>query len=207
MWLFFLVSTIGIGFTLSPTLFQSCNFLINFINKRMILPPVSKKLFDHVIVTNMSINYNRLPRGVLNNYLPGYYGETFFGKYARNMIGLFGPLCCILRFICFFIINMIPFVGPFIVILIKASRSGFRKHRRYFQLKGYTKAQIYYIWVHRRHNYFIFGVVALLLESIPIIGYLFIFTNTISAALWAIDIEEYMFKSFVEKAKPELVYN
>jgi hypothetical protein len=35
-----------------------------------------------------------------------------------------------------------------------------------------------------------FGIVATLLEMIPIAGLLFSFTNTVGAALWAADLEQ-----------------
>ena len=36
-----------------------------------------------------------------------------------------------------------------------------------------------------------FGLVAVLLEMIPVVGILFAFTNTVSAALWAADMEKH----------------
>lgn len=183
------IFTGGVFLTALPSIIQSCNFIINFINKNMILPHVLKKLFDFVIHEHMNVKYNKLPKGVLNPYLPGFYGETLFGRSVRNIFRICGPVIWISRLLFCFLVNMIPIVGPFLVILIKAPKSGFSKHSRYFHLKGYTNAQIYYIWSHERHQYFFYGVVSLLLESIPIFGYLFIFTNAAGAAYWATDIE------------------
>lgn len=192
--LFFLWTvTGGSALVVLPSMFQSCNFIIGFINKKFILPKVLKKLFDHVIVSHLTLKYNKLPKGVLQCYLPGYYGETIIGKCVRSVVQLCCPLSWFLRLIFCFLINLIPFVGPFLVILIRASRSGFSKHHRYFQLKGYTNAQVYFIWVHKKHSYFWFGFVTLLLESVLGLGYFFVFANTIGAALWAVDLEEQMY--------------
>lgn len=202
--MFFLwTMTGGSALVVLPSMFQSCNFVIGFINKKFILPNVLKRLFDHVIVSHMTLKYNKLPKGVLHCYLPGYYGETAVGRCVRKAIQLSCPLTWLVRLVFCFLINMIPFVGPLLVILVRASRSGFSKHHRYFQLKGYTNAQVYFIWVHQKHSYFMFGFVALLLESIPGLGYFFVFANTIGAALWAVDLEDQMCRTIVSKMQEE----
>lgn len=191
----------GTIFTVIPSILQSCNFIVNFINKNIILPRILKKLFDFVIHEHMTIKYNKLPKGVLNPYLPGYYGETLFGRCFRTFTRIIGPLIWISRLIICFLINMIPIIGPILVILIKSPKSGFSKHKRYFHLKGYTNAQIYYIWNHEKLQYCQFGFISLLLENIPILGYLFIFTNTVGAAYWATDIEIEFNKDMINKMK------
>lgn len=151
----------------------------------------------------MTLKYNKLPKGVLRAYLPGYYGETIIGRSVRYVVQILSPFLWTVRLIVCFFINMIPFAGPFLVILVRASRSGFGKHHRYFQLKGYTNAQIYFIWVHQRHAYFTFGLVTLLLEMIPFFGYVFVFTNTIGAAFWAVDTEEIMYVHLISRLHEE----
>jgi hypothetical protein len=201
--LLFAGSIITGGFLIAalPSVIQSCNFIIDVINKKMILPRNLMRLFDHVIDTQLSLTYNNFPRGVLNSYLPGYYGETWLGRSVRNIIRILSPLIRITKLVLCFFINIIPFVGPFLVILIKAPFSGFRKHKRYFHLKGFTNAQIYYVWMHQRQNYFYFGMISLLFESIPIIGYIFIFTNTVGAAFWAVDIEKNIYTQLLKERK------
>lgn len=162
-----------------------------------------KKLFDHVIVSHMKLRYNKLPNGVLHSYLPGYYGETPIGKICRYCIQSACPLTWITYLILCFFINMIPLFGPFLVILIRASRSGFSKHHRYFQLKGYTNSQIYFIWTRQKHQYFIFGLTTLILEIIPFLGYLFTFTNSIGAAFWAVDIEDQLCKNVITRMQDD----
>lgn len=182
---------------LFPTLLQSCTFVVNFINKSVLLPKTLKRLFDKVINRKMQIKYNKLPQGVLKAYLPGYYGESLKAKFVRYVLTTMGPLFWVTRLGILFLINMIPIAGPVLVILIKAPTSGFNKHRRYFHLKGYSNGQIHYIWKRKSHFYFAYGVVALSLEAIPFANILFTFTNTVGAALWAIDIERRMTKELV----------
>ncbi|TID14483.1 hypothetical protein CANINC_004771 [Pichia inconspicua] len=189
----------GVFVAAIPTIVQTCYFIINFINKNFILPKALKRLFDHVINEHLKLKYNKLPRGVLNPYLPGFYGETFVGKGLRTCFKIAGPIIWISRLIICFLINLIPFLGPFLVILIRAQRSGFNKHKRYFHLKGYSNAQVFYIWINSKAIYFFFGVTTLLLESIPFVGYLFIFTNAVGAAFWAGDIEKQMHSQLTKK--------
>lgn len=197
--MYFLTSLLtgGVFMTTLPTVFQTCHFIINFIYKSFIMPQHLKRLFDHVINTNMALKYNKLPRGVLNNYLPGYYGETFFGKTFRNLQRMCSPILWLSNLMVCFSINMIPFVGPVLVVFLRGPKSGFKKHQRYFYLKGLTNAQVYYIWLNMRTTYFMFGVLTLFLEMTPIIGYLFVFTNTIGAACWAVDIEDKLYKQML----------
>lgn len=196
----YFIAVFATGGTVSflfPTLLQSCTFIVNFINKSILLPKTLKRLFDKVINHRMRIEYNQLPKGVLKAYLPGYYGETVKGKIIRYTFTSLGPMFFLVRLILLFLVNMIPFVGPLLVLLIKAPTSGFNKHRRYFHLKGFSNGQIHYIWTQKWHFYFVYGVVSLSLEAIPFANIFFTFTNTIGAALWAIDIETYMTRNLL----------
>jgi hypothetical protein len=63
-------------------------------------------------------------------------------------------------------------------------------HERYFQLKKFSNKQREE-WVKRNvPAYIAFGTVAVLLQMIPAAGILFLFTNTVGAALWAIEMEK-----------------
>lgn len=196
--IFISVGSGGLLIPLLPSLVQTCNFVISFINKTVILPKENRRLFDHIIESRLSLRHRRLPRGVLNSYLPGYYGETTFGTVYRNTAKTLHPLVWVMRLCLCFVVNLIPLVGPVLVVLIRAPTSGFARHSRYFHLKGYTDAQTYYIWAHRRRVYFVFGLECLLLESLPILGYMFVFTNVIGAAFWAADIEDSYYRKLLE---------
>lgn len=84
----------------------------------------------------------------------------------------------------------IPFVGLILSLCLQAPSKGLQAHSRYFTLKGFDKRQIHAIYVANRGSYLGFGAIAVLLEQIPIIGLLFMFTDTLGSALWAVTIEQ-----------------
>lgn len=86
-------------------------------------------------------------------------------------------------------LNIIPIIGPAILVIIAAPSRGRRAHRRYFYLKGLSSAEESHFVRARRGQYTGFGLVSGLLETVPVLGSFFLFTNTVSAALWAANIE------------------
>ncbi|EGW33869.1 uncharacterized protein SPAPADRAFT_148043 [Spathaspora passalidarum NRRL Y-27907] len=95
----------------------------------------------------------------------------------------------IAKAVAIFILNFIPVIGPVFTIVIQSGSRGLQGHQRYFQLKGYTRRQKDDIFRAHRAEYMGFGIAALILELIPVINLFLVFTNTIGAALWAVDIE------------------
>lgn len=114
----------------------------------------------------------------------------------------------LIRRITIFILNFIPIVGPIIVVIISAPDRGKKSHSRYFELKGMASKEVDQFVKARRGQYtgyvyqlhvlltclsntciYRFGLVANALEMIPIIGTFFHFSNTVSGALWAAQIE------------------
>lgn len=95
----------------------------------------------------------------------------------------------LIRRITIFILNFIPIVGPIIVVIISAPDRGKKSHSRYFELKGMASKEVDQFVKARRGQYTGFGLVANALEMIPIIGTFFHFSNTVSGALWAAQIE------------------
>ncbi|KAI8378703.1 hypothetical protein EDC96DRAFT_604382 [Choanephora cucurbitarum] len=87
-------------------------------------------------------------------------------------------------------LNVVPVIGPIAFINIQALFRGGMAHQRYFQLYKWTPVQRQrrielHFWQYQR-----FGLVATLLEMIPVAGYLFIYTNQIGAAMWAMDLHD-----------------
>ncbi|KAH3665505.1 hypothetical protein OGAPHI_003691 [Ogataea philodendri] len=174
---------------IGPTTFQVMTFLINLINSLFLLPRPLRHTFDHVMNKELGLGYNHLYRGMLNNQINGYGGETLLGRCYRNCKRALGPERFLVRQLCYLFLSAIPIIGPIIVIFLKAARAGFTRHSRYFQLKGYSRAQTNYLWHKNRHLYFTFGLVALCLEQIPVLNIYLAFTNYTGAALWAVDVE------------------
>ncbi|KAK4513013.1 uncharacterized protein ATC70_003724 [Mucor velutinosus] len=87
-------------------------------------------------------------------------------------------------------LNVVPVVGPLCFISIQALFRGGAAHKRYFQLYKWTPEQRQrrieaYFWQYQR-----FGLVATALEMLPFVGYLFMYTNQVGAALWAMDLHD-----------------
>ncbi|KAI8073764.1 hypothetical protein BDF21DRAFT_343801 [Thamnidium elegans] len=87
-------------------------------------------------------------------------------------------------------LNLVPFIGPVCFVAIQALFVGGKAHRRYFKLYQWTPAQRQrrieqYFWQYQR-----FGMVATALEMVPFVGYLFMYTNFIGGALWAMDLHD-----------------
>ncbi|CEP09435.1 hypothetical protein [Parasitella parasitica] len=87
-------------------------------------------------------------------------------------------------------LNIVPVIGPICFISIQALFRGGVAHKRYFQLYKWTPEQRQrrietYFWQYQR-----FGLVATALEMLPFAGYLFMYTNQIGAALWAMDLHD-----------------
>lgn len=110
------------------------------------------------------------------------------GKLAARPFQRFAP-SAIIRYFMYLPLNFIPVVGTILFILLQGKKTGPNAHARYFQLKGMGNHQREEYIEKRRGPYTSFGVVALLLEMIPVVGVLFAFTNATGAALWAADLE------------------
>ncbi|KAI9708785.1 MAG: hypothetical protein M1820_003740 [Bogoriella megaspora] len=119
---------------------------------------------------------------------PGHDPVQRLGKLLTKPFAKFTPTA-IMRYFMYLPLNFIPVVGTVLFILLQGKRNGPFLHARYFELKGMNRRQREQYVEDRRGAYTGFGVVATLLEMIPVIGIFFAFTNTVGAALWASDME------------------
>lgn len=95
----------------------------------------------------------------------------------------------LIRYFMYLPLNFIPVVGTVLFVLLQGKKAGPNAHARYFQLKGMSKTKQDEFVEQRQGAYTAFGVVATLLEMVPIAGIFFAFTNVTGAALWAADME------------------
>lgn len=86
-------------------------------------------------------------------------------------------------------LNFIPIVGTLTFIVLQGRRAGPAAHARYFQLKGWSSTQRDAFVEKNKAAYTSFGLVATLLETVPVVNIFFTFTNQVGAALWAADLE------------------
>lgn len=185
-----------------PSIVQGSSFISNMICQYLILPGPLRETFDFVIGEEIDTNYLILHKGILGDDIPGFAGETQIGKCVRLIKLVCSPEAWFCRQLVYFMLSLVPLFGPVVIVLLKASRSGFMKHRRYFELKGLTLAQKNYLWCHKRHLYFSFGFWCTVSEMIPLLNIIFFYTNIIGAAMWAIDIEKLM-NSNKESTEPD----
>ncbi|KAG9062995.1 hypothetical protein KI688_004595 [Linnemannia hyalina] len=86
-------------------------------------------------------------------------------------------------------LNFIPVAGSVTFCYINGKAMVPDIHRRYFDMKRMTEDERK-DWIRKRQaDYIAFGFVSQALELVPFLGILFGFTNTIGAALWAVDLE------------------
>ncbi|KAI9656931.1 MAG: hypothetical protein M1831_004479 [Alyxoria varia] len=109
----------------------------------------------------------------------------------------------LVRYFMYLPLNFIPVVGNVIFVVLQGKRMGPNAHERYFQLKGMRTNEREKFVEDRRGAYTSFGVMATVLEFIPVIGIFFAFTNAVGAALWAADME---LKERAERSRLETSY-
>jgi uncharacterized protein involved in cysteine biosynthesis len=86
-------------------------------------------------------------------------------------------------------LNFIPVVGTAVFLMVQGREMGPAMHDRYFALKGYTEAQREEFLKRNKAGYMIFGAVCTLLQMVPLANVLFLYTNVVGAALWAVELE------------------
>ncbi|PSN70038.1 hypothetical protein BS50DRAFT_303194 [Corynespora cassiicola Philippines] len=111
------------------------------------------------------------------------------GKIMAKPFARFTPKA-IIRYFIYLPLNFIPVVGTVLFVILQGRKFGPTAHARYFQLKQMKKRERDEFVSKREAAYTSFGVPAVLLELVPVLGIFFAFTNTVGAALWAADIEQ-----------------
>ncbi|CAH0473492.1 unnamed protein product [Peronospora belbahrii] len=87
-------------------------------------------------------------------------------------------------------LNMIPVLGNITYAWLNGTLMAWESHLYYFEMKAFDYEQQQQLVSQRKFQYSAFGMQALLLEMIPIVGAIFMFTNAVGAALFAASIEK-----------------
>ncbi|KAG2773409.1 hypothetical protein PC129_g11263 [Phytophthora cactorum] len=87
-------------------------------------------------------------------------------------------------------LNLIPIIGSIIYAWLNGTILAWEYHLLYFEFKNFTYAQQKAFIKEHKVQYSSFGMQALLMEMIPGFGSIFVFTNTVGAALLAAHLEE-----------------
>lgn len=96
----------------------------------------------------------------------------------------------IIEFIVFLPLNFIPVAGTPMFLIMTGYRAGPLHHWRYFKLLGFTKKERNAYMSQHKLQYTWFGVVALLLQLVPVLSMLFLLTTASGSALWVARIEQ-----------------
>ncbi|KAG5921244.1 hypothetical protein E4U42_005929 [Claviceps africana] len=159
--------------------------IINMISRNFILQQAILDTFDGTLVSRDAIQIVRGGREIKSGSDP----ISRLGKTLKNPFSKFSPTA-LLRYVMYLPLNFIPVVGTVAFLYLQARNRGEMVHGRYFQLKEWSTSQKRE-WLDKHTGaYTAFGMIATLLEMIPLANIFFTYTNTVGAALWAADIEE-----------------
>ncbi|CAH6719490.1 hypothetical protein CLIB1444_02S09758 [[Candida] jaroonii] len=158
----------------------------NVIVLKLLMPDIEKICFDAVL--SKEFHDNIVVMGKLNRIKKSPFIIKFRNYIWSLPSNLILPFL-ILRGILVFMASFIPIIGPLLVVYIKAPTRALQSHQRYFAYKSFDDKDIKNFYKSRKSEYVAFGLMANLLGSIPFLNLLFMFTNTIGAALWVVNIE------------------
>lgn len=96
----------------------------------------------------------------------------------------------IIELIVFLPLNLVPIVGVPAFIMITGTRLGKLSLYRWYQLRGLTKEEQKAETRKLTWECVWFGTVAMILELIPILSFLFLLTTSTGSALWTVKLEE-----------------
>ncbi|KAM4065129.1 etoposide-induced protein 2.4 (EI24) domain-containing protein [Hirsutella rhossiliensis] len=158
--------------------------IVNIISRNWILQDAILDTFDGTLVARNATNVVREGREIKSGSEP----MQRLGKILKSPFERFSPKALV-RYVMYLPLNFIPVVGTAIFIFLQGRNRGRLVHDRYFQLKKWSRFQRSE-WLGKHIGpYTAFGLVATLLEMVPLASFFFTFTNTVGAALWAADIE------------------
>jgi len=159
--------------------------IITALSRTFLIDEALLDLFDAVLLqegfTTLVESGRELNEG---NSVLGRLGKTLkrpFEKFTiKNLVS----------YLIWLPINFIPIIGTMAFIVVQGRRLAPAYHARYFQLKNYNEIQKKNFVAMNKPAYIAFGTVSMLLQLVPIVSVFFAYTNTVGAALWAIDIEK-----------------
>ncbi|KIX06805.1 uncharacterized protein Z518_04781 [Rhinocladiella mackenziei CBS 650.93] len=96
----------------------------------------------------------------------------------------------IIEFVVLLPLNLIPFIGVPIFMILTGYRAGPFHHWRYFQLRGFSKKERKGYIENRQLKYTWFGIVTLTLQLVPVLSMFFLLTSAVGSALWAAKMEK-----------------
>ncbi|PFH58472.1 hypothetical protein XA68_13630 [Ophiocordyceps unilateralis] len=158
--------------------------LVNALSRNWILQDAIVDTFDGTLVARNATATVSQGRELRSGADP----MQRLGKILLSPFDRFSPTALV-RYVMYLPLNFIPVVGTAMFLFLQGRNRGKLVHGRYFQLKKWSASQRSHWLDEHIGPYTAFGLVATLLEMIPLASIFFTFTNTVGAALWAADIE------------------
>lgn len=153
-------------------------FLVSFIFNQIILGCYQDKVFEQVMIA----------RG-FKEFVEDESRHASCARVCRS--------CCrvdiwlqILLLIVTLPLNLIPIIGSVVYAWLNGTLLAWGYHMTYFEYKNFSYGQQKAFIKEHKVQYASFGMQAVLMEMIPGFGSLFVFTNTVGAALFAAHLEE-----------------
>ncbi|KAI9101329.1 hypothetical protein DFS34DRAFT_613992 [Phlyctochytrium arcticum] len=170
-WLSWLISVILILLEI----FMSC-----FLFFAIVLPTVADQVFDDTLSlqTGQDTPGGSCARGC-------WLSISHFGIYLFYLF--------FLRLVVLIVtapFNLIPVFGTLFFFALNGYLSAWSQHLHWFELRKWGFGTGHAFVKSHRPSYVAFGAAAIALEMIPVVGMIFMFTNTVGAALWAVDLEK-----------------
>lgn len=186
---------------------------VQFISQLLLLPKPLRVMFD-TILSREGLD-DLVVKGKLRKFVEPTPLDQLKKKMRNLPKKLIWPTWTI-KAATKLILHFIPILGPIVLVASQGPKMAQECHERYFQLKGFDAKKRKSYVTSRRAQYMGFGVVAAGLEAIPVLGFVFSFTNCAGAALWAaqvekdeqkakklLELEDQPEQQFIEKMLPE----
>ena len=159
--------------------------LITMFTRSLIIEPALDALFDTILTREGAgdVVVQGTSKGGRNTRL------TAARERALLSVKSFSP-SSLVQYVLTLPFNFIPVVGTVVYLYLNGSKLGRSGHKRYFALKGFSKDECDAFVDDRRASYISFGMVALVLDLVPLVSVIFSFTNTAGSALWAAKMEK-----------------
>ncbi|ODV63531.1 uncharacterized protein ASCRUDRAFT_21208, partial [Ascoidea rubescens DSM 1968] len=181
-------------------IFYQAGMISRLVLEKTILKEPLRKIFDEVLINqglsefvakgkliidakNKEKKEKRkaqpLQRRIYDDYVAMFFSVSYITSIPYS----------ITKTVFLLVLHSIPIIGPWFLLFLKSGKKGRTLHQRYYDLKDFDERQIKTFYRARSSEYSSFGFVALTLETIPIIGMFFTFTDVVGASLWAADLE------------------
>ncbi|KAK3396086.1 hypothetical protein B0T20DRAFT_358075 [Sordaria brevicollis] len=171
-------------FTTAVLVLNESSAVISFLSRNFVMQDALLDTFDGTLISRDATNLVSEGRELKSGRDP----IQRLGKILKNPFQRFSPKALI-RYVMYLPLNFIPVVGTVAFIILQGRSRGSTVHDRYFQLKRWSASQKAQWLSEHVGPYSAFGILATLLEMVPVASVFFSFTNAVGAALWAADIE------------------